>query len=61
MQQEKVLPLSGIKVVELGTYVAVPSAARLLASYGADVVKVESLGSDEWRTAGTGQQVSNGD
>ena len=35
-------PLEGLRVVELGTHVAVPSSARLLAEYGADVIKVES-------------------
>ena len=37
-------PLSGIKVVELGTMIAVPAASHLLASYGADVTKVEDSG-----------------
>lgn len=34
-------PLEGIRVLELGNYVAAPSAARLLAEFGAEVIKVE--------------------
>ncbi len=34
-------PLGGIRVLELGNYVAAPSAARLLAEFGAEVIKVE--------------------
>ncbi|ALJ19215.1 CaiB/BaiF CoA transferase family protein [Microbacterium sp. No. 7] len=34
-------PLHGVRVVELGNYIAAPTAGRLLADFGADVVKVE--------------------
>lgn len=34
-------PLEGIRVVELGNYIAAPTAGRLLADFGADVIKVE--------------------
>ena len=35
-------PLHGVRVLELGSLIAGPFAARLLAEYGADVVKVEA-------------------
>ncbi|MBI2963267.1 MAG: CoA transferase [Deltaproteobacteria bacterium] len=35
-------PLSGIKVVEMGVFVAGPAAAAVLADWGADVVKIEN-------------------
>jgi formyl-CoA transferase len=40
---------SGLKVVELSTYVAVPGAAVILSDFGADVIKVEPPGGDPWR------------
>lgn len=35
-------PLSGIKVIELGTLIAGPFCARLLAEFGAEVIKIEA-------------------
>ena len=35
--------LSGVKIIELTTYVAAPSAGRILADWGADIIKVESV------------------
>ena len=35
-------PLSGLKVIELGTLIAGPFASRICAEFGADVIKVES-------------------
>ena len=46
-------PLAGIRVLEIGTLIAAPFAARMMAEFGADVVKVESpVGGDplrKWR------------
>lgn len=52
MDHEKIFPLEGIRILELGTHVAVPSAARLLADFGAQVIKVEGLTGDPYRTFG---------
>lgn len=47
-------PLAGVRVIELGSFVAAPTATRILADFGADVIKVESPGSgDELRQWGT--------
>src|SRR5690242_9863793 len=43
-------PLAGIRVLELGNYIAAPTAGRLLADFGAEVIKVERPGTgDELR------------
>jgi len=42
-------PLSGLRVLDYGQYVAAPFATMLLADLGADVVKVEPPRGDEWR------------
>lgn len=42
-------PLEGVKVVELATMLAGPMTARVLAEWGADVIKVESFNGDAWR------------
>lgn len=38
----KPLPLKGLKVVELGTLIAGPFAGKLLAEFGAEVIKIET-------------------
>lgn len=41
MRNEPVRPLAGIRVLELGNYIAAPTAGRMLADFGAEVIKVE--------------------
>ena len=47
------LPLQGVKVIELGTLIAGPFCTRLLAEFGAEVIKIEPPGSGDplrkWR------------
>lgn len=45
-------PLDGVRIASLGTFVAGPYAAGLLAELGADVVKVEPPAGDPWRMLG---------
>jgi crotonobetainyl-CoA:carnitine CoA-transferase CaiB-like acyl-CoA transferase len=55
--------LAGLRVVEMGVWVAAPSAAALLADWGADVIKVEPPAGDPMRRAfgslGIGDDVPN--
>ncbi len=54
-------PLAGIKVLELGTLIAGPFCTRLLAEFGAEVIKVESPdGGDpirQWRVLKDGNSL----
>lgn len=45
-------PLAGIRVVDLGQYIAGPGAAMTLAELGAEVVKIEPLAGDQARHIG---------
>lgn len=45
-------PLSGINVVELATFVAAPTCCRVLADWGANVIKVEAPNGDPMRMMG---------
>jgi formyl-CoA transferase len=49
------LPLAGLRIIELGHYIAAPFATRLLADLGAEVIKVEPPEGDPVR--GWGSQV----
>src|SRR5579871_5021879 len=40
---------SGLKVVDLSSFIAGPAAAVILSDYGADVIKVEPPTGDTWR------------
>ncbi len=46
-------PLRGLRVIELGSTVAGPFCARLMADFGADVIKVEQPEGDAVRSMGT--------
>jgi formyl-CoA transferase len=51
MNPEAKLPLAGVKVIELGTLIAGPYAACVLAQFGAEVIKIEAPdGGDPLRT-----------
>jgi formyl-CoA transferase len=55
---ESPAPLAGVRVLELGNGIAAPTAGRLLADFGAEVIKVERPGTGDelrnWRLyAGT--------
>jgi crotonobetainyl-CoA:carnitine CoA-transferase CaiB-like acyl-CoA transferase len=47
------LPLAGLRIIELGHYIAAPFATRLLADMGAKVIKVEPPGGDPFRGWGS--------
>ncbi|MDR0203251.1 MAG: CoA transferase [Delftia acidovorans] len=46
-------PLQGIRVLDIGTFIAGPYCATLLAEFGAEVIKVEPPGGDGLRRFGT--------
>ncbi|BBU24941.1 CaiB/BaiF CoA transferase family protein [Mycobacterium xenopi] len=45
-------PLEGVKIVELGVWVAGPAASGILADWGADVIKIEPPAGDPGREFG---------
>ena len=53
-------PMQGLKVLELGQLIAGPFASKILAEFGADVIKVEPPGGDplrKWRYVHDGTSV----
>jgi crotonobetainyl-CoA:carnitine CoA-transferase CaiB-like acyl-CoA transferase len=46
------LALDGIKIIELSSFVAAPSCAKVLADWGAEVIKVEPIQGDNLRIVG---------
>lgn len=55
------MPLTGIRVLELGQLIAGPYASKMLADFGADVIKVEAPGTGDplrkWRLLHEGTSV----
>jgi formyl-CoA transferase len=50
MDDAPIQPLRGVRVLELGNYIAAPTAGRLLSDFGAEVIKIERPGTgDELR------------
>lgn len=47
-----IFPLKGLKVVEMATFIAAPTCARLLSDWGAKVIKVESPKGDPMHEMG---------
>ena len=52
----EIRPLAGVRVLELGNYIAAPTAGRILGEFGAEVIKVERPGTGDelrnWRLYG---------
>lgn len=52
-------PLEGLKVIDLTTALSGPFCTMLLADYGADVIKIETVSGDQTRTWGPMEPKSN--
>ncbi|NQW02102.1 MAG: CoA transferase [Rhodospirillales bacterium] len=47
-------PMSGVRVLDVATFIAAPYAAAILGEFGAEVIKIENpAGGDPWRRYGT--------
>ena len=49
MRPKRTGPLVGLKVLEIGHYIAAPFCTRILADLGAEVIKIEPPGGDPFR------------
>jgi len=47
-----VLVFEGLKVIDCASYIAAPAAATVMSDFGADVIKIEPLAGDAYRTPG---------
>ena len=52
--EDGALPLSGVRILDLATFLAAPFTASTLSEFGAEVIKIERPdGGDPWRRYGT--------
>jgi crotonobetainyl-CoA:carnitine CoA-transferase CaiB-like acyl-CoA transferase len=53
-------PMSGVRVLDVATFIAAPYAAAILGEFGADVIKIENPnGGDPWRRYGTATELAD--
>ncbi len=53
-------PLSGIRVLDIATFIAAPYAAAIMGEFGAEVIKIENpKGGDPWRKYGTATEIKD--
>jgi len=53
-------PMSGVRVLDIATFIAAPYAASILGEFGAEVIKIENpKGGDPWRRYGTATEVED--
>ena len=53
-ERDKQAPLTGIRVIDFGHYIAGPLAGMLLADQGAEVIKVDRPGKPDYDTPANG-------
>ena len=53
-------PMSGLRVLDIASFIAAPFAAAIMGEFGADVIKIElPEGGDPWRRYGTPTEQPN--
>ena len=53
-EQATKLPMDGVRILDIATFIAAPFAATVLSEFGAEVIKIENpKGGDNWRRYGT--------